>query len=304
MEIMEIIEEDKLKLLEMYFKGFSKNLTNKSKWNKDTQCFALWYQHCNALTKKRAEQIYGLNIINQIVEYADEKNFIGFEMDYQRITDYDKPDQSWRLWAWGCANYFDNSSDKIKEKILKKYGMDFVSKVLKYREDFHKRNRELYESKFSKDVLVDIAPIMPLLDNSRGILFYSKNNNKIYVFDEMPIKISSDIGTKKNIRVNGKLLIWEESNYIYSYEHANLFAKYDSNIDTLTLSSEKTTDRLSKNYEGIYETIGEDVEKEMVTIKNLTTKVKDFDATYFSDKHNQFLETKKYIKNYLKINCF
>lgn len=302
---MEFIEEDKLKLLDMYYRVIKNNPNDSSKWKNDAQPFAMWYKKCNETTKNRAQQIYGTDIIKRIVEYADEKNLIDFEKDYKKITDYEKPNESWKFSAWGCANCFDNSSDEIKKKILDKYGKDFVDKVLKYREENNRKNAELFYAKFSKDVADDIVPVMPLLDLETGILFYSKKANKLYVLDTfIPLKISTNpIATKKSIKNNETSLSWEEINNIFSYEHADLTATYYKNNNTLVLSSDHIREILS-NVGGIYEQTGEMRTKNFEKIEKLSTKLKDFNAKYFEDRKNEFSKTKEYLKNKLNINCF
>ena len=298
---MDTIEKDKLEMLNEFYKVIKNNPSDKSKWGYDAQSFSIWYKSCNEATKFKAKQIYGTNPINDILEYADQKNFIDFENDYKKITDYDKPDKSWKLSAWGCANCYDNSSDKIKNKIIEKYGKDFVDKVLNYREEMHKKNQELFNSKLAKDVPYDIIPIMPLLDDGGGILFYSKEKNKLYVFDFIPSKISSDLATKENIYIEDNSLRWKEELNLFSYEYAYITATYDAKSDSLSLYSDKTI-KTDCYFGGIPVDYKITKEKENSKIDGIRYKLKDFNEKYFIDNDNQFIETKNYIKNHFHID--
>lgn len=299
--VMEEITNDWLKLLDLYGPRLKQVPKIKTCWEDSSQPFAGIYKKCNNATKQKAEEIYGKNFINKVVEYANKKNIIDFEKDYKKITNYETPDESWRLYAWGCANCFDNSTEDCQIILIEKYGKDFINKVIKYREDMHKRNRKLYFDKLSKDVAKDIVPIMPLLDNECGILFYSKKKNKLYVFDSTPILMLSP--TKQNIKTNKYKLSWSETTCIYQREEGTYTIYYYPNNDKILVSAKKSVEILSY-YAGIYEPIDEKNEKIEEVIESISSKLRNFDNNYFNDKKNDFLKTKEYLRNHLKINCF
>ena len=293
--------EQILNMLKMYSKAITTNPEKYIYWKDDAQHFAMWYNLADETTKKIADGLYGEAKIDEVLDFADEKNFSDFEKDYNKITNYEEPDQSWKLNAWGCANCYDNAREPIKERLIKKYGKTFIDKVMTYREEMHKKNKEINESQFCKDVPKDIRPIMPLLDNERGILFYSEEKNTLYLFDSMPLKISSSIATKKNIkRENNPLfneqyeLSWQEQNYIFDLEYEYIQATYIPGANKLLLKS--THDQEATTY--IAERIQQ---KNSETIEKLNTKLKTFDSNYFKKKNKDFSETKNYLISKLGI---
>ncbi len=288
--------QSSLDLMKFYFEKIKPYSHDKKRWGNDVALFAAIYLGADDTAKKHAESIYGVSFIKQAIEHGDEWFFVEYGKDYNKITNYDVPDDSWKLSAWGCANCYDNSSEKGKEKIIATYGKEFAEKALLYREEMHKRNRELYEAKFSKDIAKDITPIMPLLDNARGIVFYSSNKDKLYVFDEMPLNISSSIATKKRILRDNNHLSWEEENNVFSYEHGYLYLTYYSGNDSMILYEKKEKD-IEEYVAGIYETVGKDVKDFYKIIDNLSSKLKDFNQKYFDDAHQDFKETKKFLRD-------
>lgn len=300
---MEYNPEQILDMLERCSKCITKDPEKYIFWKSDAQCFAAYYNLANEEAKKIADNLYNKNKINEILDYADKTNFTDFEENYKKITNYEKPDDSWRLSAWGCANNYDNARETTKQKLISKYGKTFIDKVMQYREEMHKRRNESFEAQFCKDIPDDINPIMPLLDDEKGIIFYSKKKRKLYLFDLMPLKISMLISNKTKIKNHtNKLQIelsWQEETDIFTPEREYIQTIFIPLENKLILKSTHEKDI----YQGavIMEYVRTDITKNTETIEKINTKLKAFDNEYFKKENKDFLETKNYLKTKLGI---